>query len=76
MLSACGHRSARKFLGTWVNADRPADTLVISQDGDQYIIADQTQQLAAKYCDGTLSPNNAKGWCAYLYDSDTMNCAG
>jgi hypothetical protein len=23
-----------------------------------------------------LSPNNGKGWCAYLKDSDTMNCAG
>jgi hypothetical protein len=23
-----------------------------------------------------LIPNNGKGWCAYLKDSDRMNCAG
>ena len=76
MLSACGHRAARKFLGKWVNISRPTDTLLISRDGDQYIIADQTHQLAAKFCDGRLIPNNDKGWCAYLKDSDTINCAG
>ena len=76
ILSACGHRSGHEFLGKWVNIDRPADTLLISKDGDKFVIADQAHQLAAKYCDGTLTPNNGKGWCSYLKDSDTMNCAG
>jgi hypothetical protein len=76
ILSACGHRSARRFLGKWVNVDRPADTLVISKNGDKFIIADSEHEIVAKYCDGTLNPNNGKGWCAYLNDSDTMNCAG
>jgi hypothetical protein len=76
ILSACGHRHGREFLGRWVNVDRPADTLLISKEGDKFIIADPQHAIVAKYCDGTLSPNNGKGWCAYLKDSDTMNCAG
>ena len=76
ILSGCGHRHGREFLGKWVNIDRPADTLLISKDGDKFVIADQAHQLVAKYCDGTLTPNNGTGWCSYLKDSDTMNCAG
>jgi hypothetical protein len=76
ILSACGHRHGREFLGKWVNVDRPADTLVISKNGDKFIIADSEHEIVAKYYDGTLNPNNGKGWCAYLNDSDTMNCAG
>ena len=76
ILSACGHRHGREFVGKWVSVDRPSDTLDISQDGDKFILADSRNELVAKYCDGTLTPNNGKGWCAYLKDSDTMNCAG
>ena len=76
ILSACGHRHGREFLGKWVNLDHPGDTLLISKDGDNFILADPQHEVVAKYCDGTLSPNNGKGWCAYLKESDTMNCAG
>jgi hypothetical protein len=76
ILSACGHRHGREFLGKWVSVDRPSDTLLISQDGDKFVLADSQHELAAKFCDGMLIPNNDKGWCAYLKDSDTMNCAG
>jgi hypothetical protein len=76
ILSACGHRHGREFLGKWVNVDHPGDTLLISKDGDNFILADPQHEVVAKYCDGTLSPNNGKGWCAYLKDTDTMNCAG
>jgi hypothetical protein len=76
ILSACGHRHGREFLGKWVSVDHPNDTLLISKDGDKFIIADPQHEIVAKYCDGTLNPNNGKGWCAYLKDSDTMNCAG
>jgi hypothetical protein len=76
ILSACGHRHGREFLGRWVNVDHPADTLLISHDGDKFILADPQHEIVAKYCDGTLIPNNGKGWCAYLKDSDRMNCAG
>ena len=76
ILSGCGHRHGREFLGKWVNVDHPSDTLVISKDGDKFIMADSQHEIVAKYCDGTLIPNNGKGWCAYLKDSDRMNCAG
>jgi hypothetical protein len=66
----------REFLGKWVNIDHPADTLLISKDGDKFIIAEQAHQLVAKNSDGTLTPNNGNGWCSYLKDSDRMNCAG
>jgi len=76
-LFAC-HRRAHgsEFLGKWVNTETPSDTLVITQDGDKFIIADPSHQLVAAYCDGTLSPNNSKGQCSFLKTSDTMNCAG
>ena len=76
ILSACGHQHGREFVGKWVSVDRPSDTLDISRDGDKFILADSQNELVAKYCDGTLTPNNGKGWCAYLKDSDTMNRAG
>jgi hypothetical protein len=76
ILSACGHRHGREFLGKWVNVEHPGDTLLITKDGDNFILADPQHEVIAKYWDGTLSPNNGKGWCAYLKESDTMNCAG
>jgi len=76
LLPACGHRHGREFLGKWVNIYSPKDTLLISQDGDKFIIADPQHEIVAMYSDGTLSPNSGQGWCAYLKDSDTMNCAG
>jgi len=78
ILSAChGHRDGgSEFLGKWVNIDTPSDTLVITQDGDKFIMADPSHQLVATYWDGTLSPNNNKGECSYLKKSVTMNCAG
>ena len=56
--------------------DTPTDTLVITQDGDKFIIADGQHQLVATYWDGTLSLKNSKGKCSYLKTSDTMNCSG
>jgi hypothetical protein len=76
IFSACGHRSGREFLGKWANVDNPTDTLLISKDGDKFVLADPRHEIVAKYCDGTLSPNSGKGWCAYLKTSGTINCAG
>jgi hypothetical protein len=76
-LVACHHRShGSEFLGKWVNIQTPSDSVLISQDGDKFIIADPHHQLVATYCDGMLSPNDDKGQCSYLRTSDTMNCAG
>jgi hypothetical protein len=74
--SACGHRSGREFLGKWVNVDSPSDTVLITQDGNKFIIADPRHELVAIYSDGTLTPNKGEGWCAYLKTRDTINCAG
>jgi hypothetical protein len=76
ILSACGHRSGHEFLGKWASVDRPSETIVISQNGKFFIIAGPNNELVATYFEDTLAPNNGKGWCSYLKDSDSMNCAG
>jgi hypothetical protein len=76
ILSACGHRHGREFLGKWVNIDSPSDTILISQDGNKFIIADPRHELVAIYSNGTLIPNKGGGWCAYLKTRDAINCAG
>jgi hypothetical protein len=78
LISACHGRGSHgsEFLGKWVAVDTPSDAIVITEDGNKFIIADGHHQLVATYCDGTLSPNNSKGQCSYLKTSDTMNCAG
>ncbi len=54
-LAGCASRGS-EFLGSWVNAQNPKDTFVVTRNGDEYLIVGQGQKpgVGAVYKDGTL----------------------
>jgi len=67
------------FLGKWANTNNASDTIVITQQGDKFVIIGGGRHIVATHLDGTLSYNvngSFRGQCSYLQNSDTLNCVG
>lgn len=74
-------KAGSEFVGKWVNANNPMDTLNITRNGDQFQITGANQQtMDATYAkDGTLQMGGIPGMdlsLTYVKGSDTLQTAG
>jgi len=87
-LAACGNSVGSSYLGKWVRVDNAAATLVITKNGDNYLIEDvepnpltkqpSTAKVSAVLKDGILEMQTAFGAAGltYIKATDTLTFPG
>lgn len=74
-------KAGSEFVGKWVNANNPMDTLNIARNGDQFQITGTNQEMMdATYAkNGTLQMSGVIGMnlnLTYVKDSDSLQTPG